>query len=147
VSSGTDADVERRAAAAHPDARVRRVERVISTLLRAGVVASLFLVVFGSTLSFVHHPDYNSAPSELRRLTSPGAGFPHTLRDVWEGVKEFRGQAIVAVGLLVLIATPVLRVAVSIAGFVYERDWAFVAITALVLALLLLSFFLGKAGG
>ena len=40
-----------------------------------------------------------------------------------------------------------LRVAVSILGFVYERDWTFVAITSLVLGFLILSFILGKAEG
>ena len=48
-------------------------------------------------------------------------------------------------GLLLLIATPVLRVAVSIFAFVYEKDKVFVIITSIVLGLLLLSFILGKA--
>ena len=41
------------------DARVRRVERVISGLLRVGVVVSLFVVTLGTATSFVHHPDYS----------------------------------------------------------------------------------------
>ena len=51
------------------------------------------------------------------------------------------------VGLLVLIATPVLRVAVSILAFWQEGDRKFVLITSVVLALLLASFLLGKVGG
>ena len=50
-------------------------------------------------------------------------------------------------GLILLIATPVARVAVSVLVFVVERDGAFVLITLFVLILLLLSFLLGKAGG
>jgi uncharacterized membrane protein len=50
-------------------------------------------------------------------------------------------------GLLLLIATPVLRVAVSVLAFVYQRDRTFVIITSVVLTLLLASFVLGKAGG
>jgi len=133
--------------AAVEDRRVRQVELAISRLLRVGVVVSLCVVVLGTDVSFIRHPDYKSVPSELRRLTTPGAAFPQTLGDVWRGVRQFRGQAIVAAGLLLLVATPVMRVAVSILGFVYERDWTFVAITSLVLALLLLSFVLGRAGG
>jgi uncharacterized membrane protein len=53
----------------------------------------------------------------------------------------------VLLGLLMLIATPVMRVAASIFAFVYEHDYVYVTITAIVLALLLLSFVLGKAGG
>jgi uncharacterized membrane protein len=54
---------------------------------------------------------------------------------------------VVTVGLLVLVATPVLRVAASIGLFALQRDRAFVAVTSLVLALLVTSFVLGKAGG
>jgi uncharacterized membrane protein len=50
-------------------------------------------------------------------------------------------------GLLLLLATPVLRVAVSILAFIYEKDGIFVMITSIVLALLLLSFVLGRVTG
>ena len=139
--------IERPAAMGAGDERARAVEVLISNLLRIGVGTSLAVVALGTTLSFVHHPDYVSAPPALGRLTRPGAAFPHTVRDVVQGVGQGRGQAIVIVGLLLLIATPVMRVAVSILGFVYEHDWQYVVITSVVLALLLLSFVLGKAGG
>ena len=42
-------------------------------------------------------------------------------------------------GVLVLLATPVARVLVSIAEYVSERDWTFVALTAIVLIELLTS--------
>jgi uncharacterized membrane protein len=48
--------------------------------------------------------------------------------------------------LLVLIATPIVRVAVSVLAFAYQRDRVFVAVTSAVLLILLLAFFLGKAG-
>lgn len=105
------------------------------------------MVVAGVLISFLHHPSYVSSPSELQRLTQPGAAFPHTVRAVISGLRDLQGRAVVMVGLLLLIATPVLRVAVSIFIFVYERDWVFVAITSIVLLLLLTSFLLGKAGG
>jgi len=52
---------------------------------------------------------------------------------------------VVALGLLLLIATPVLRVAVSIVAFVQQGDRLFTLITAVVLGILLLSFALGAA--
>jgi len=127
--------------------RVIKVELAISTLLRVGVITSLSIVVVGTILSFVHHPDYLSSAPALDRLTRPGAAFPHTLHDVVTGILNLRGQAIVVLGLLLLIATPVLRVAVSVLAFVYQKDHKFTVITLLVLALLLTSFLLGKAGG
>ncbi len=126
------------------DERVRRVELIISNLLRAGVLGSLALVVIGTVLSFIHHPEYFTSPADFGRLVEPGAAFPHSVSDVIQGIQLWRGQAIVTAGLLLLIATPVMRVAVSIFAFIYQEDRAFTFITALVLCLLLLSFFLGK---
>jgi uncharacterized membrane protein len=128
------------------DARVRRVELLISGLLRGGVLTSLALIVTGLMLSFFHHPSYLNSHADLVRLTRPGAAFPHTLRDVAKGAAQGRGQAVIAVGLILLIATPILRVGVSIAAFALEGDRVFVVITSIVLGLLLLSFVLGKAG-
>ena len=51
-----------------------------------------------------------------------------------------------AAGLLLLILTPVVRVAVSILAFRAQRDRTYVLITSAVLVLLLLSFVLGRAG-
>ncbi|MGE5306969.1 MAG: DUF1634 domain-containing protein [Alphaproteobacteria bacterium] len=125
------------------DERVRRVELIISNLLRAGVLGSLALVVLGTVLTLAHHPEYLASPADLSRLVQPGAAFPHSTRDVFEGVRLLSGQAIVTAGLLLLIVTPVMRVAVSIFAFIYQGDRTFTLITALVLLLLLLSFFLG----
>ena len=125
------------------DERVRRVELIISSLLRAGVLGSLALVVLGTVLTLAHHLEYFASPADLSRLVQPGAAFPHSTRDVFEGVRLLSGQAIVTAGLLLLIVTPVMRVAVSIFAFIYQGDRTFTLITALVLLLLLLSFFLG----
>ncbi len=129
------------------DRDTRTVERIISVLLRAGVILSLLVVVSGTVVSFIHHPAYLTNGKDLRTLTTPGHALPDTLAEVWSGLLAGRGQSIVVAGLLLLIATPVLRVAVSIVAFLVEKDRLFALITAIVLALLLLSFFLGKAGG
>jgi uncharacterized membrane protein len=125
--------------------RVRRVELWISNLLRGGVILSLALVVLGTLVSFVHHPEFLTDRPSLHRLTEPGAAFPHTLPDVIAGLAAFQGEAIVTVGLLFLIATPVMRVGISIFAFVYQHDKIYTFITAVVFSLLLLSFVLGRA--
>jgi uncharacterized membrane protein len=137
-------------AAANSDAdsdKVRKVELVISTLLRAGVVLSFVIVLAGMLLSFVHHPDYLHSATQLENLTRTGANFPRSVAEVWSGVRELKGQAFVIVGLMILIATPVLRVAVSIFAFIYQRDRTYVIITSIVLVLLLASFVLGRVEG
>lgn len=123
----------------------RRAELIISRTLRWGVGLSISIVLLGVVVSFLNHPEYISSHIELNRLTHPGAAKPQTLGSVIRGAAAFRGEAIIALGLLVLIATPVVRVAVSVLTFVEERDRTYVAITTTVLLLLLLSFVLGRA--
>lgn len=125
------------------DARVRKVELVISTLLRVGVVTSLILVSIGFVVMFLQHPQSLLSSDQLSLLTSMHAEFPHTIADVFHGVAQFQGQAIIAIGLLTLIATPVMRVAVAIFAFIFQDDMIFTVITTVVLLLLFLSFFLG----
>ena len=129
------------------DRRVVRVEIVISWVLRIGVVTSLTVVVAGLVLIFVHHPDFVSSAAELPKLTHPGAVFPHTLSAVFQGASNTRGEAIVAIGLLLLILTPVTRVAVSILAFLYQGDRLFTFITLTVLIILLMSFVIGRLTG
>ncbi len=121
-------------------------ELLISWLLRIGVATSLAIIVAGLVLTFIHHPSYMTTVSELERLTDPGAAFPHTLSDIADGVIIWRGQAVISLGLIVLIGTPIARVAVSVVAFAFQRDWVFVLITSLVLAILLGSFLLGHEG-
>lgn len=124
----------------------RWVDQLISWVLRAGVTISLVVVIAGMVITFAHHPDYFRSRPALGALTDPGTSYPRSIAAVVEGVREGRGQAIVTLGLLLLIATPVARVAVSIAVFVIERDRLYVVITTVVLGLLLLSFILGANG-
>lgn len=126
-----------------------RIDRVISNLLRWGVFISLVLLALGTALCFLRSGDYGCAggtAEDFQRLLAQHHAPPPPLSGLLAGLLQLQGGAIVIAGLLLLIATPVLRVAVSIAAFAIERDWAFVAITALVLAFLILSFAFGKTG-
>jgi uncharacterized membrane protein len=122
-------------------------ETLISRLLRIGVLISAALVVIGMLLVFEHHPTYRSSHTELASLISASVEYPHRIRDVLASAFAGRGQGIAMLGLLLLIATPVARVLVSIFIFLRERDPRFVLITATVLLLLITSFVLGTAGG
>jgi uncharacterized membrane protein len=123
------------------------IELLISRLLRFGVTLSFCVIAAGTFISFVHHPDYFSSKSDLATLASPSANFPRTPSQAIDGLFHLQGRAIVIAGLFLLILTPVMRVAISIVAFAIERDWIFTVITSLVLALLILSFFLGQVEG
>jgi uncharacterized membrane protein len=128
------------------DDELRTIEILVSYLLRSGVAISSALVLFGTIVSYVHHPDYVNSHLALERLTEPREPLLHNLHGVAIAIADFRGQAIVMAGLLVLIATPICRVAILIAAFLYRGDRLFALLGAIVLCLLLLSFVLGKAG-
>ncbi|GCE26314.1 membrane protein [Dictyobacter alpinus] len=107
---------------------------VIGWVLQIGVLVSAVIIVLGVGLYFLH-------PSG-----QAGIQIPHTLIQIFQGVLAFQPEAIIALGLIVLIATPVVRVAISILGFALEHDRTFALISLLVLLILLVSFFLGKGG-
>jgi uncharacterized membrane protein len=113
-------------------------------LLRTGVIFSIVIIFTGMVITFVHHPDYFSSRPALGMLTSPGMHFPNTLSEVYGAVKSGRGQGIMMLGLLVLIGTPVARVALSVAIFIVERDWLYASITTAVLIILLIAFAIGR---
>ncbi len=126
---------------------VRRTELIISHTLRIGVGVSVALILLGMFTTFIRHPDYVSEPARLSTLTHLGASFPRTVGATAAGVAALRGQAIVVVGLLLLIATPIVRVAISILAFIQQNDKVYAGITTVVLILLGLSVLLGHASG
>ena len=109
------------------------VEGLIGNLLRAGVIMSSAVVVLGGVIYLVRHglsaPQYHDfvgVPADLR-----------TLSGIVKDTLALRGRGIIQLGLLLLIATPVARVAFSIAAFAIQRDRLYVVITLIVLAILL----------
>jgi uncharacterized membrane protein len=114
---------------------VRRAELLISQVLRGGVVLSAMIIGIGMLGVVLQHSNQTSS---LLAFDSLGA--------VWHGILAGNPLAVIMAGLLVLLATPVLRVAVSMVAFALEGDFRYVAITCLVLMILLVSFALGKAG-
>lgn len=135
-----DATEPRPAVEAHErDALVRQAELIISNVLRGGVLLSGAIIAAGVVMFYIHY-----------LTTSAAAGadthFPATLGEVGAGLAHGNPLAVITLGLLVLVATPVFRVAVSIIAFAIERDMLYVIITLIVLAVLLGSFFfLGPA--
>lgn len=130
--------------AAHPappdrQKLIRQAELVISYVLRGGVLISAAIIVVG-VIAF--YREYLTTPGRAPSITA----FPHTLPAVATGLAHGDPLAIIVLGLLVLLITPVARVAVSIIAFAVERDWRYVVITSLVLLILLISFGLGRGG-
>ena len=122
----------------------RWIDTAIAAVLRGGVLLSIATIVIGITITFVHHPNYFSSRPALGQLTSPGSHFPNSISEVASGIRDGRGQAVMMLGLLILIATPVMRVALSVIIFIIEKDRLFAAITAAVFLILMFAFAVGR---
>ncbi len=79
---------------------VHRVELAISYILRIGVLLSISLVVIGTCLTYVHHPEYATQSRPLNQIPLVAKDFPHTVADTWQSVIELRGQGCILLGLL-----------------------------------------------
>jgi len=121
----------------------RSIERTISVLLRAGVLISGLIVLAGGAYFLAAH---GGEPANYHVFASQPA-VDRIIGKIVAGAFAGRAQSLIQFGILALIATPVLRVAVSLVGFAIERDAKYVAITALVLALLLFSLLEGVRHG
>jgi len=124
--------------------KVRKVELAISLVLRIGVVMSVLVIATGLALMFAHHSAYVPLRGSFsyKELTSKATPFPHSFASLGHAISQGKGQGIVVLGVLILILTPVLRVAVSVLAFVYEKDPPMAIVTLYVLAVLVGSFFL-----
>ncbi len=114
-----------------------RVDVVISTLLRVGLIASAALVLVGAILYLTRHGGEAAA---YRIFHGEPPGF-REIKGIIQETGRFRGRGFIMAGLILLIATPVARVAFSVVAFLRERDAVYTAVTAFVLAVLLLSLF------
>jgi uncharacterized membrane protein len=118
------------------------VDQFLGNLLRAGVIIATIVVVLGGVLYLRQH----SLEIADRRVFQ---GEPAQLRSIGgiiRGVAAGQAAAIVQLGLLLLIATPVARVALSLVAFLLQRDRVYVFVTAIVLALLIFSLTGGVPG-
>ena len=113
----------------------QKVEGVIGNLLRTGVILSATVVLIGAAIYLLRH---GGSPADYRVFQ----GEPNDLRSLPGIIQRsihLSGRGIIQLGLLLLIATPVARVAFAIYGFAAEGDRLYVAFSSLVLAVLLYS--------
>jgi uncharacterized membrane protein len=127
-AGGTPGDAAKGLPAAHV---MEPIELMVSRVLKAGIAIAVALMAAGLVLSVF---DKEGMPSHVVPLADLPALLGH-----------LDPAAYLSLGLIVLIATPFVRVAGSIIVFARERDLRFVLITAVVLAVMCLSVALGKA--
>lgn len=116
---------------------LEKMDTIIGNLLRTGVTLAATLVFTGGLIYLFRHgaetPGYavfRGEPADLRTLTG-----------ILHDVQSLRGRGIIQFGLLVLIGTPVARVAFLAYAFARQRDMLYTGVALIVLALLAFSLF------
>ncbi|HEX6966690.1 MAG TPA: DUF1634 domain-containing protein [Gemmatimonadaceae bacterium] len=116
------------------------LEQLVGNLLRYGVLIAAAVVLFGGVLYLAHygggHPSYHVFAGEPASLRS--------LHDIFFGALALNSHSVIQLGLILLIATPVARVALSLLAFAAQKDKMYVVVTAIVLGLLVYSLFFGR---
>jgi len=122
------------------------MELFIGKLLRYGVMLACGITLFGGIIYLYQ----NHGMSMDRYMPTdddlPFPGVEHYLREITTiipRVISFDGAAIIQLGVCVLIATPIFRVAFSVIVFLIERDYMYVVITLIVLSIIIANMLLG----
>ncbi len=119
-----------------PPLEEEHLERIISRLLLSGVILAAAVVLLGVACYLARHG--NDTPSYHNFHSTP-AGY-RSVRGVIQAAGPTNCPAVIQLGLLILIATPIARVAFSLVSFAWVRDWTYVMISSIVLAILVYSF-------
>jgi len=117
------------------------VEQLIGRLLQFGVLLAATVALIGGVLLLAQHggdrPSYAVFHGQPELLT--------TVPSIVRGAFALNSLAITQLGLLLLIATPIVRVAFTLVAFALQRDRTYVVITMVVLGLLVYGLAYGKA--
>ena len=113
----------------------RRIEILLGNLLRFGVLLAAFVVLVGAVIYLARYAGQPASYSVFRGEAAALRSAPAVV----SGALRLHGKSIIQLGLLLLIATRVARVVFSAIGFLMERDYLYVVLTLIVLAVLLYS--------
>lgn len=120
----------------------REIGLILGKVLRIGVYSACIIAAIGGIIYMF----YDNAILPNYKATTEFTGTAENLRDfkdIFRGVLALNGASIIQLGVIVLIATPIIRVALSIFTFLYEKDYLYVVITIIVLCIIMINMFFG----
>lgn len=118
------------------------IQVVIGWVLRIGVFLSIAVVFIGGVVYLYRHGNNIANYTTFKGVPD----FVHMGNGLLTGILTLRGQAIIQGGIILLIATPVIRVVFSAIGFIAEKDYLYAGITVLVLLIIFMSMLNGNVG-
>jgi uncharacterized membrane protein len=116
------------------------LELKLANLLRIGVMAAATIAFLGGCIYLLRH---GGQPLSYHTFHAGPAALRSPIGIIGDAMK-LHGRGIIQLGVLVLIATPIARVLLSVFGFLRERDRLYVVVTFIVLAILVYSFVWGR---
>jgi len=114
---------------------MNKMEDVIGNLLRAGVIIAGATVFVGGVIYLYHHGSTGVNYNVFHR----GPSYLCNIPGILENAFSLHGKGIIQLGLLILIATPIMRVALSILAFARQSDKLYTIITTIVFCILMYS--------
>lgn len=118
-----------------PMRKDREMQLIMGNLLRAGVLLSMTVVFIGGVIYLF---GFGHLQADYREFVLDEAGF-FSLASIWSGLLELNGKAIIQLGIVLLIFTPISRVILAVISFFMERDYLYVLIGLLILSIILFS--------
>ncbi|MDC8103062.1 MULTISPECIES: DUF1634 domain-containing protein [Chryseobacterium] len=117
------------------------LNRSVGNLLRLGVILSVAISIIGFVKLFL---EGFKMPKNYSLLET-GSSSEKVWGQFWESLCKGEGMAIIQLGILVLIFTPLMRIVFALIGYLKEKDYIYVIISSIVLAIMAISFFTGYA--
>ncbi|AWR99149.1 DUF1634 domain-containing protein [Metallosphaera hakonensis] len=121
------------------------IEDVISYALIAGVVISIALIILGVALIFIHGGAQGFTIYQIGNVHSLVNTSTTSPPKVVQGLSKLDGLSFIYLGLIVLISTPVVRVALLIGDFVKNRDLLYTILSLIVLINIMIAIFIVPA--
>lgn len=117
------------------------LNRSVGNLLRLGVILSVMTSLIGFIKLFM---EGFKMPRKYK-LLDMGTSSEKVWSHFWETLCKGEGMAIIQLGILMLIFTPLMRIIFALIGYLKEKDYTYVIISSIVLAIMAVSFFTGYA--
>ncbi|AZA60925.1 DUF1634 domain-containing protein [Chryseobacterium indoltheticum] len=117
------------------------LNRSVGNLLRLGVILSVITSLIGFVKLFM---EGFQMPRKYK-LLDMGTSSEKVWSHFWETLCKGEGMAIIQLGILMLIFTPLMRIIFALIGYLKEKDYVYVVISSIVLAIMAVSFFTGYA--
>lgn len=124
------------------------METVLSLVLRWGVILSGIVILLGLVLMLLTGHSGYGAGFEIEKILQYNESsvslrfYPTDIQTIFSGLLTLKPFAVIDFGLLMLIATPIMRVVTTIILFSIERDPKYVLIASTVLAIIILGILL-----